>query len=58
MKMVLSWKRWVMIPKRDKNKTIKEVLPKNIKPEVAVKRMNIPGFLKTNNFNEKLRAHH
>jgi len=34
-KMVISWKRWVMIPKRDKNKTIKEVLPKNIKPEVA-----------------------
>ena len=51
-KMVLSWKRWVMIPKRDKNKTIKEVLPKNIKPEVAVERMNIPGFLKTNNFND------
>ncbi|MBT3826296.1 MAG: hypothetical protein HOF49_00500 [Nitrosomonadales bacterium] len=51
-KMVLSWKRWVMIPKKDKNKTIKEVVPKNIKPEVAVGSMHIPDFLKTNNFDE------
>ena len=50
---LLSWKRWVMIPKRDKNKTIKEVLPKNIKSEVEVKRMDIPGFLKTNNFDKR-----
>ena len=42
-----------MITKRDKNKTIKEVLPKNIKSEVEVKRMDIPGFLKTNNFDKR-----
>ncbi len=52
-KIVLSWKRWVMIPKRDKTKSVEEVIPKNIKSEVSVERMSVPSFFVARNFDEK-----
>ncbi len=51
---VLSWKRWVMIPKREKSTKITEMIPKNIDSEVTVEKMHIPKFLKLNNFNQRI----
>ena len=48
---VLSWKRWVMVPKRDTNAEIQQVMPETIATEVAVDQMHIPNFISTNEFN-------
>ncbi|MGE4596834.1 MAG: MaoC family dehydratase [Methylophilaceae bacterium] len=51
---ILSWKRWVMIPKRNKNAKINELLPNDIKLSVSVNQMHIPKFIKTNQLNYAL----
>ena len=50
---VLSWKRWVMVPKRDKSAKISQAVPKNIAKEVVIDQMHIPNYLKTEAFNFK-----
>ena len=47
---VMSWKRWVMLPKLDPSAQIQEFLPEGIQPEVSVDDMSIPQSLNVKQF--------